>query len=112
MLYHLIFQMDTEFNGEDFILDDLKGDGYRHVILASRNQLHQLKQSRPWHMDGTFKLIRRPFYQFMPIHAFVRSREHTKQVPFVYVLMSRRSKEVHVQVNESSFFLLQSVQDF
>ena len=40
-------------------------------------------------------LMQHPFTQLLTINAFVRSRDHAKQVPPVYVLMSgRKTKDL------------------
>ena len=44
-------------------------------------------------MDGTFKLCKAPFTQLLTINAFVRSEEHAKQIPLVFVLMSGKKKK-------------------
>jgi len=41
-------------------------------------------------MEGTFKVIRRPFVQLFSLHTFVKCDNNVKQVPLVFVLMSRR----------------------
>ncbi|KAH3793759.1 hypothetical protein DPMN_147278 [Dreissena polymorpha] len=59
------------------------------VIFATSYQLNQLKEARRWFIDGTFKLVKPPFYQLSTMHAFVKKGDDTKQVPLVYVQMSR-----------------------
>ena len=59
----------------------------RHIIFASNRQLDVLASSKVWYMDGTFKIVRKPFTQMFSIHAFLRTGDDTKQVPLVFCMM-------------------------
>lgn len=49
-------------------------------------------------MDGTFKITKTPFKQLFSIHAFIRKGESMKQIPLMYVVMSRRLTQDYVAV--------------
>lgn len=66
--------------------------GRRHLLFASDQQLDVLSRAKTWYVDGTFKLCRQPFQQLLTINAFVRSDDHVKQVPLVFVIMSGKKK--------------------
>ena len=78
---------------DDFLRADIKKHEKRHVILATDQQLEHLSQAKTWYIDGTFKLVKRPFQQLFTINAFVRTDDHAKQVPLVLVMMSGRKKK-------------------
>ena len=77
---------------------DVKVAGQRHLIFPSDHQLAQLSRARKWFVDGTFRIVKRPFYQLFSIHAFVRSGGKMKMMPLVFVLMSRRRKDDYVKI--------------
>ena len=85
----LEFAYDSNFI-PDFLVGDIKINEKRHLLFASPQQLQLLSKAKTWYLDGTFKVVREPFTQLWSVHAFVASGQDTKQLPFLYVLMSSR----------------------
>jgi hypothetical protein len=65
----------------------------RHLIFATDKQLKLLKTLKKWFADGTFKCTPFPFVQLFSIHGFIEKKGFKKQVPLLYVIMSRRTAE-------------------
>ena len=57
-----------------------------------------MKNAKTWYIDGTFKIIGKPFTQLLTIHAFLFQDGVTKQVPLCYVLMSGSKKKDYKKV--------------
>lgn len=91
---------------EDYLPEFLCGDivpdpeypGVRHLMFASQNQQRLLARAKTWYVDGTFKIIKEPFVQLWSIHAFIEKDDNSKQVPLVYIFMSRRKTEDYVAI--------------
>lgn len=88
------FEVNRDLIGDPEFLDgDLHVNCARHLMIATERQLQLKKYCRRWFMDGTFKIVNEPFSQLFSIHGFVRSSDYIKQVPFLFVLMTRRRRE-------------------
>jgi len=60
------------------------------ILVFSTLQLLLLLHSSPiWAMDGTYSIVKKPFSVLYTIHGFIIKGSYRKQVPLVFVLMSR-----------------------
>ena len=94
----LEFELCQEHLPDAFLKAGIKKHGKRHIILATDQQLEHLSKAKSWYIDGTYKLVKRPFQQLFTINAFVRTDDHAKQVLLVFVLMSGRKKKDYRKV--------------
>ena len=85
-------QVDDRHMPEDFLRRDIRVGEERHLIFATGPQLDYLKRAKVWYLDGTFSVVKEPFHQLFSVHSFVRTGETEKQVPLLFVVMSRRQK--------------------
>ena len=74
------FQLQIEQVPDDFLLEDLKINGERQILLATRVQLKLLKTAKVWYVDGTFKIVEKPFHQLFSLHAFVKKKKNDEAV--------------------------------
>ena len=72
--------------------------GKRHLIFATNDQLELMKTAVRWYIDGTYKVVRKPFEMQLYIHAFVRRGDCSKQIPLVFVFMTGKSKSDYIKV--------------
>ena len=85
---------------------DISCDGQRHLMLASDTQLNQLAHAKIWFVDGTFKVVRSPFVQLLSAHSYIKAAGTMKQVPFLFVIVSRRKTTDYVAVVKEMLSLL------
>ena len=89
-----------------FLQVDLNVADRHHLIFAKKKQLDTLCKAKSWYMDGTFRLVQNPFTQLLTINAFMRSGDHAKQVPLVYVLRLGRKTNDYKKVCFSTCFIM------
>ncbi|XP_052276039.1 uncharacterized protein LOC127875218 [Dreissena polymorpha] len=70
----LDFELQEDFLPDGFLKGDIKVDGRRHLIFATDEQFSLLKTAKRWYLDGTFKVVRKPFDNLMSVHAFREAR--------------------------------------
>ena len=44
---------------------------HRHLMFATDNMLAKLRKSKRWYIDGTFHVVKPPFYQLLSVYAFL-----------------------------------------
>ncbi|XP_068677112.1 uncharacterized protein [Montipora foliosa] len=91
-LRDLNFSVEEDAFPAGFYKGEVRVQEQRHLIFATDQQLTQLTASTSWYVDGTFKLVSRPFQQLLSINSFVRSGDCAKQVPLVFIMMSGQRK--------------------
>ena len=75
---------------KDFLVADVTRGGHMSLIYATPQQLQLLRQAQTWFIDGTFKVVRLPFYQLLVVHAYYEVGASIKQVALAYILMSSK----------------------
>ena len=76
---------------EGFFQADMYMKERRHLIFPTVEKLMTVAKAKSWYIDGTLTLVQKPFQQLVTINAFVRSGDHTKQFPLLFVLISGKS---------------------
>lgn len=104
----LDFELATSHIPSDFLQQDIHHEGQRHLLFASPLQLSSLSKAKTWFIDGTFKVVREPFVQLLSIHSFIKSGDTTKQVPLLFIIMSRRKTTDYKVVLDAIVELLPS----
>ena len=94
----LKFVLNYSFVPRSFLRCDLTCRQQRHLFFATDRMLSLLCKARTWYMDGTFKLVRKPFMQLYSIHSFIKCGASVKQVSLALILMSFKRRRDYLKV--------------
>lgn len=96
------FDLDSNHLPPNFLVGDVRRrSGSRHIIFSTSEQRGYLAAAKTWYVDGTFYVVKPPFYQLFTVHAFVKSDGNVKQLPLAFVLMSGKKTKDYLAVGLS-----------
>jgi len=72
----------------------------------------QLCKAKRLYFDGTFKIVPKPFKQLFSVHSLILFGKQVKQIPLMYVLMSRRSARDYIAVFNQIKMILEPAKTF
>ena len=82
------FILDSNWIPQGFLRYDIRYmPGARHLIFATEAQLELLRTAHILWVDGTFKLVKDPFYQLFTVHVFIYD-DQDKAIKQVYITLA------------------------
>lgn len=107
----LFFDLEFEsiphsfFRGE--VVVESEEETHRHLIFASDEQIQLLKAAKTWYLDRICcSIVRDPFVQILSFHMPVKYYKTWKQIPLLFVFMSRRTTADYTSVFEKILEIL------
>jgi hypothetical protein len=97
---HLFNKIKLDKIPENFFRGEVKVGRKRHLIFMTEGQIKCLKSTVRLYVDGTFKIIDKPFTLLFSIHGFLKKNGNLKQVPLCCVFMSGRTERDYRKVFE------------
>ena len=94
----LDFELNYSLIPDGFIKGDIRVNFKRHIILMTAAMLSLMGNIKTWYIDGTFKIIKKPFKQLFGIHRFIKHGDCIKQIPVAYIMMSGKAKKYYIAV--------------
>ena len=77
---NLDFVLNHAHIPNNFLRHDIRVGNNRHLIFMTEYQITLLKNAATWYMDGTFRVIRKPFTQLYGIHVFVTNGDSVSKL--------------------------------
>ena len=71
---------------------------HRRFFCATNEQLALLRKVNRIRIDGTFKIIRQPFYQLVSLHAYVKYGHRRRSMPLGYIIMSGKTQADYIDI--------------
>ena len=89
----LDFTFNQEQAPQNFLQGDMRVDSEHHLIFFT-TAIQHLGKNKTWYCNQTFKAVAKRFKQLYTIHVFIKQDDCVKQVPLIFILMSRMEKKI------------------
>ncbi|CAD5126360.1 DgyrCDS14503 [Dimorphilus gyrociliatus] len=70
-------------------------------FLTDRMRFDLFGKSNHWFIDGTFKIVKDPFYQLVSIHSHVKKNGAMKHVPLTFIFITLKQKKYYKKAFKS-----------
>ena len=98
------YQYAMGFVRFDVVTENKKKNGVierqRSIFCATDTELKWLRKLKHAKLDGTFKIVKGPFYQLVTLHSLVNAGHRSESVPCGYFIMSGKSQADYIGVFE------------
>ena len=68
------------------------------IFCATDQEVKWLSKAKKMKVDGTFKIVKGPFYQLVSLHCLINAGHRSVSVPCGYIIMSGKSQKDYVGV--------------